>query len=174
MKVNGFQLQAALKDGTSARNLLNSRLSSMLHRFEDSPEEPQSYEEAAKDLFRLETNLAKLQVLQARFNLEVQVPLPMSNKTISLMEAVKRVGGADRVETLWKDAAVETTSTSYRDKDWVMAKRTIPLKTCLDKAQQAHKFTSSLRQAIQVGNATEVEFKDIEPSLFDFHFGGSN
>jgi len=172
MKVTGYTLQSAIKDTTKARALLNKRVRTLLTRFDDEPSD-QSFEDAAKELFRLEANLAKLQVAQARYNLEVQVPLPMSNKTITLLEAVKRVGGADRVETLWQNATVDDHS-AYRDKDWVFPKRTVPMKICLEKAQQAHKFTSLLRQAIQVGNATEVDLEDIESSLFDSRFGGTN
>jgi hypothetical protein len=54
-----------------------------------------------------------------------------------------------------------------RDKDQERAQRTVSFQEAGERAQQAARFASALREAIQVANATEVEIESLTPDLFE-------
>lgn len=172
MKVTGYRIQHALRELESARELAHQQFTENVMQFE-SQEDKLELPEVFARFTTLERKIAKLQIQQAIYNLTVQVEVLGS--TMSLHEAVKLVGGAGRAEKMWRDVVKgKTTNSRYsygeataRDKNHEYAKRSISVVDALGHAKLASKTAGALRQAIQVGNATEVELEGLEPSLLE-------
>lgn len=130
-------------------------------------------ETVAKDYIRCEEAIAKLQAIQAKYNVDTTVSFEVEGKQhrMSLSEAVKRIGGAGRLENLWRQASLqaedqyETQRMMYSDKNMEWPVRTMAIKDIVDRATSASLFTGALRGAIAVGNTREMDF-DINPELF--------
>lgn len=156
--VNGFRIQAAIKALAKRRDYLESRFRGSLFAF-PGDEKPDSRKLMA-DCADAEAKIAALQVAQARYNLAVDVDVQGTRMT--LLEAVKRVGGASRAEKKWAEGAKDEEDSRYgrnlvRDKDSVVARRTVAQDECAEAAQAAAAYAGALRAAIQTGNAKEVE-----------------
>lgn len=168
MKVTGYMLQNTLRELQHTRDMAASQFDGSLKAFDgEEDKDPRAVMAAYLDA---EARIATIQTAQARYNLEVVVPV-VGFKVMSLSEAVKRVGGAGRAEKMWRSAAVSKKDDySYhkdsRSKDEEYAKNTITPQEALDLAKKAAKFASALREAIQVGNSKELEIEGLDPALF--------
>ena len=168
MKITGYKLQHRLKEWHHARDIAAALFADSLHRFHG--EEKTSPREAFQAYQVAEDAIARLQTAQARYNLDIVVA-PLGQE-MSLAEAVKRVGGAGRMEKMWRSmAAPKKGGYGYgndlvRNTDEVRAVRTIPPQEAMDHAKKAARFASALREAIQVANATELE-SSLDPKLFE-------
>lgn len=173
MKVTGYRIQHALRELEQAREVASQQFRDNIMQFE-SQDEKLELPEVFAQFTSLERKIAKLQVQQALYNLAVTVNVMGENMT--LHEAVKLVGGAGRAEKMWRDVvkgnhASRTRSLfgndTVRSKDQEYAKRSIGVNEALGHAKLAAKTASALRQAIQLGNATEIDLQGLEPSLLE-------
>ncbi|OHD20990.1 MAG: hypothetical protein A2Y38_09465 [Spirochaetes bacterium GWB1_59_5] len=169
MKTTGYKLQHALRELHHRRDMAASQFDDGLHQFEDDGKETPT--EAFKVFSATEAQIAKLEVAQARYNLGQRVTV--QGESMTLAEAVKRVGGAGRMEKMWRSIAAPKKDRYGYDHDLVRdasqerAKRTVSYKEAGDFAQKASRFASALREAIQVANSAEVEIEDLTPALFE-------
>ncbi len=109
--------------------------------------------------------------MQAHYNLTVMVTV-LSQK-MSLCEAVKRVGGAGRVEGLWRAAAGGKKerygygNDNERDPSKERAHAQMTMTEITKEAQSASKFAGALRSAIATANTQEIEVENLDASLFE-------
>lgn len=171
MKTTGFQISYRLRELQDAREITTSQFNDSLFQFEAEAGSKVSPVDLMRLLDEYERKIAALQVAQAQFNLAVRVDV--LGRAMSLHEAVKLVGGAARIAKMWKDAAKNTGGNPYayggaqsRDKDHEYARRMVSVQECLEAATQANRWASALRQAIQLGNAVELEIEGLDPALF--------
>ena len=170
MKTTGYKLQHALRELDQNRSIAATQFSHGLFVFEGDETVTST---KAMEMFRdSEEKIARLQEFQGRYNLTVQVSV--LGKKMTLSQAVKLVGGAGRSEKMWRTAAKNTgnedhygRSQNTRETSVVVAKRSVGVGTCIDEAKKAAKYASALREAIQVGNATEIDFQELSESDFE-------
>ena len=167
MKLTGYRLQHTIREASA-------ELSVLVSQFEDSfmafPDDKKS---KPTDLYQkyldLEEKITILQTTQGRYNLAVEVEV--QGRKMTLAQAVKLVGGAGRGEKMWRGKArIKKERYSYsedsRSKDHVYASRTMTPEECLAEAKKASKWAAALREAIQIGNAKEVDI-EVDPALFE-------
>lgn len=171
MKINGYKIQHRLKELRDRRDIAASQFSNGLWQFEADKDSKMHPNEAMETFADCEFKIAQLQVLQARYNLEVEVTA--GKQTMTLHEAVKRIGGAGRMEKMWRTAAASTGTDRFgygrdmeRSKENEYAQRMISVEACMDSSRTASKFAASLREAVQFGNATSIEM-EVDAALFD-------
>jgi hypothetical protein len=171
MKVTGYRFQHAIRELTHLRDVLTSQFGDNIMQF-PSMESKLNIDEVAQKLQKVEKDIAALQEQQARYNLQVQVEV--LGQSISLMQAVKTVGGAGRIEKMWRTVAKGGTSKrSYRysegerDRNTEYAVVSVPVEMAVERAREAHRYATALREAIQLGNATTIDVEGLEPGLFD-------
>lgn len=170
MKVTGYRIQHALRELEAARELAHQQFTENVMQF-DSQEDKLELPEVFARFTTLERKVAQLQIQQATYNLAVKVEVLGS--TMTLHEAVKLVGGAGRAEKMWRDVVKgNKQSNRYgladtRSKDQEYAKRSISVADALGHAKLAARTASALRQAIQIGNATELDLAGLDPSLLE-------
>mgnify|MGYP001566113377 CR=1 FL=1 len=169
MKITGYKLQHAIREAMALRDLAASQWDGVLYAFEDE-HKPTPAGVMGLYLFH-EHRLCALQVGLARYNLAVTVQV--QGAPMTLCEAVKRVGGAGRAEKMWRMAATGGKKDRYereldrkRSTGETHAQRTTPTDEAVKRATGAGRFAAALREAIQVGNATEVEI-GINPAAFE-------
>ena len=169
MNTNGFLLREAIRRWELRRDTFIKAFPTTLYKFEN--ESKANPEETAKAFLDAETAIAKLQCSQSRYNLKVVVNV--FDEKITLCEAVKRLGGAGRIEKLWREAVspkqerysyndpTERDSTKERA-SWVMDAKGI-----INRANKAGAFVGALRAAIAKGNGTDVDVSEIglDPTL---------
>lgn len=168
-RVNGYQLKELIKRAEMTRDTTASLFDGSLTKFPD--EDKEGPKQVVDRFQQADFALAKLQVAQVRYNLAVEVEV--LGEKMTLTEAIKRVGGAGRVEKMWRSTAgVKKDRYSYRDDDTtrdpnlIRATRTITKTAALELAQEAAKYAGAIRAAIAKGNAVEVDLKDV--TLPDF------
>lgn len=176
MKINGYKLQQAIKSRQEDRDLLNGQFSGSLYKFED--EQKRDPVDIAADLAKAEREIAHLQSVQGLYN--TKVVITVDGQDITLLQAIKQVGGANRLANLWKQVAAQSAGTlrsgrrnryadpfgapGVRDREQEYAKATVDAETAIQKAKEAAKAARELRAAISAGNAKEVEL-DVNPEL---------
>lgn len=170
MKVTGYKLQHSLRELEQARELAAQQFGENIMQFE-SQEDKLELPEVFARFTSLEKKIAQLQVEQARYNLAVTVNV--LGESMSLHQAIKLVGGAGRAEKMWRDVVKgNRVSRLYggdttRSKDQEYAKRSVSIADAVGQSKHASRVASALRQAIQLGNATEVELESLHPSLLE-------
>jgi hypothetical protein len=172
MKTTGYKLRHAIREAEHVKNLAASRWDDSLHAFEDELAFKATPSTLMAQYVECENRLAALQLAQTRYNLGVTVDVLGTKMT--LCEAVKRVGGAGRAEKMWRSAAGGEKKDVYsrgreltRSTDEVRAMRTISVDAALAEAKRAARFASALREAIEVGNSTELDIEGLDASLFE-------
>lgn len=169
MKTTGYRLRETIRMWELRRKMAGDNFDKSLHAFEG--EDRESPQEVVIHFKHADEAVANLQTAQAMYNLSVKVNVLGENMT--LCEAVKRVGGAGRIEKLWRTAATDKKDRYAYDRDLVRstdevrARRTITLKDAGDLAANAAKWAGALRAAIAVANSTEVDVEGLNPELFE-------
>jgi hypothetical protein len=171
MQINGFRLQQDIREAQEERNLLQARFTPALQAFPgEAHDDP---EQLAQEIARQELRIAALQVAQMRFNLQIEVSVATSPSTtvkIPLGAAVKRLGGLERVTTLWRGASsTEDNALARRygrrnltrDADAVVSQRTVSFEKANELRRVSRKEAATLRAAIQSGNSQSVEASTI-------------
>lgn len=159
-KVNGYKLKEVIKAKQLELATVSSQFDESLNKFEDESKDTPT--NIAGNIARLEDELSALQTVQSKYNLAVQ--LKVGDRTITLEQAVKMVGGAGRVSKLWRKAAQgEKKDYYHRDtkrlEGEVHAKPTVTKAEALQFAKTAESFAGALRNAIATGNTQEVELE---------------
>jgi RNase H-fold protein (predicted Holliday junction resolvase) len=163
MKITGYKLREALKMNQLELSTIGSQFQESLYCFEGEVKpKPQ---EVIDKIQQLESNIARLQTAQSLYNLIVKVHV--DDETLTLEEAIKRVGGAGRISKMWRIAAQgqqadrwEMMQNRSRKTDDILATPTVAKSEALEYTKRAEKYASSLRNAIAIGNTTEVTFTD--------------
>lgn len=167
-QITGYKIQHRLRELAHERDLASHLFDNGKFRFEG--ENKPSCEEAFARFEEAESALARLQTAQAKYNLAVTVDV--QGVKMTLAEAVKRVGGAGRMEKMWRSIAAPKDRYGYgnpseRATDVERAEATISTEQAAYRAQKASRYASALREAIQVGNATLVDVSGLDPGLFE-------
>lgn len=172
MKITGYKLRHAIREAEHIKNLAASQWDDSLHAFPDEMEKKASPTALMAKYRECENRLAQLMLAQTRYNLAVEVEV--LGERMTLCEAVKRVGGAGRAEKMWRAAAGGEKKDRYsyrndlvRNATEVRAVRTISIEDALEQAKRAARYAAALREAIEVGNSTEVDIEGLAPSLFE-------
>jgi hypothetical protein len=170
MKTTGWQIREALKSWELRKAAAEKLFPESLHAFKgemkDSPESiVETYQKA-------ELAIARLQVAQMKYNLAITVTV--MGESMSLAEAVKRVGAAGRIEKMWGSVKPTTSRPSYygdmpitRDPTQERAEPTLSIKEGLKLAEAASKRAGSFRAAINTGNGQEADIANLDPGLFE-------
>lgn len=169
VKVTGYKLQGVLRELTARKDVLSAQFEDS--RFVFSGENKPNPVALGTEILALERQIASLQTVQSAYNLQVVVLV--QGAPMTLAEAVKTVGGAGRIEKMWRSYAKSTGSedrygmrTSLtRSKDDEKAERAVSHEEAAAIAKTSGQFASALREAIQLGNAKEVEL-ELDESLF--------
>jgi hypothetical protein len=165
-KMDGNRFKLNLK-------LWQDRRASLLSQWDDSMwafegEEKVGTKELSEQITTAEISIAKLQTMQTTFNLKVM--LLWKGKEITLMEAIKAVGGAGRMEKMWSAAArIKKDRYGYspretRNKDQEVSVRTISVEDAAKMSTLATRDAGQLRALIAKGNQESVEM-DIPTGL---------
>jgi hypothetical protein len=169
MNVTGYQLKEALKMKTLELSTVQTQFDESLHKFEGD-EDKISPQEIVGKIASLEEEIAELQTAQSYYNL--QVTIHVGDLPMKLEKAIKLVGGAGRVSKMWRSASKgqmrerwERHSLVVRRADEEVAKPTISKNEALDRAKEAERFASRLRNSIAVGNTTTVAIDWLDESL---------
>ena len=169
MRVTGYKIQHKLKELEQLKEVSAQQFNDNIMQFE-SQTEKMELPEVFATYTSLEKRIARLQAAQCLYNLSVDVNV--LGEAMTLLEAVKLVGGAGRSEKMWKDVVKGNRTRHHgygeqtRSKDQEYAVRSVSVQDAVGFAQQATKIAGALREAIQVGNATEVEL-DLDEKLFE-------
>jgi len=172
MKVTGAMLRDALRRWGLRLESAHKQFDSSLHVFPGREKEVSKPQELVAEMNRAEDAIARLQVAQARYNLAVTVKVGSGpqGRVMTLTEAVKRVGGAGRIEALWRKASMDTPilrGPRTRSVDEISSVRTVSHKEAVELAVKATGYAESLRAAINRGNQTEIEIEDLDPVYFE-------
>lgn len=168
MKVTGYKIQHKLKELEQLKEVSAQQFNDNIMQFE-SQNEKMELTEVFAAYTSLEKKIARLQAAQCLYNLSVDVNV--LGEKMTLLEAVKLIGGAGRSEKMWKDVVKGNRTRHHgygeqtRSKDQEYAVRSVSINDAVGFAQQATKIAGAIREAIQVGNATEIEL-ELDESLF--------
>jgi len=167
MKTTGFQLREARRNLQTTREVLFKQFQAGLWQFKG--QEKPTPQAVAEKIIQVEGKIARVETAQARYNLLVEVSVDGIGN-ITLAEAVKRVGGAGRLEKVWRGLATGPERDNYsfddpssRDPDREYATRSCSVDECISKASAAGRVAGALRAAIAVENATAVEVPNLTP-----------
>jgi hypothetical protein len=169
MKVTGFLLREALRRWELRRDTAASQFESSLMRFPD--EDKPAPDSLATAFVDAEHAISCLQVAQARYNLLVTIEV--MGAVMPLCQGVKRLGGAGRLDKLWRSAVGEKKDRyGMRDEhtrraDETRAVRVMSIPDAMVRANRAAVFAGALRAAIAKGNGTEIPTSDLllDPAL---------
>lgn len=150
MKVDGYSLKNAIKRREAARTAAAASLMTSLHNTEGP-----STEELMEAIEKCERDIARLQAFQTRYNLSVVISF--SSENISMAEAVKRVGGLERVAAHWRNLLA--TSSAEASSDQTRSD------LMLEKSNQVAVQTSTLRGRMSSANLTLVDIPELEEEL---------
>jgi hypothetical protein len=149
---------------------LESQFSSSLFRFEDE-EDKRDPRAILQEFTELQARIARLMEIQAAYNLQVRVSV--QGEEMSLQRVLQMVSSANRVKSLWAQAADQKSANPYhymnplaRDKDNEYAKPVVPVSEARELADMATRTALAFKQAIRSGNAREVEM-DAQAELFE-------
>ena len=149
MKINGYSLRTAIRNCETERDASVAVLSQSL-RGHEGP----TTEDLMVKIEVSEKRIARLQAFQTRYNLEVVID--MGSEKISMAEAVKRIGGIERVSAHWRNLMSQCSSTA-------MAAAVVKFDTlvAIEHAKRASTEASTLRGRMSAANATEIEIPEL-------------
>lgn len=169
MDVTGFLLREAIRRYELRRRVAANQFDDSLTQFEG--ETKRSPESITEDFVAAERAIATLQAAQSRYNLLVEVDV--LGEKMTLCEAVKRIGGAGRIEKMWRTAAGGKKDRYGYDRDEVRradevrANRTVSVEDAMKRASRLASQASAIRAAIATGNgrALSTEQIELDPTL---------
>jgi hypothetical protein len=175
MKVTGYEIREAIRRWEIRRDTAASQFDDSLWRFKD--EDRPSSDDAMRAFAEAEAAIARLQAAQVRYNLSIE--LAALNESMSLAEAVKRLGGVARAEKMWRAALTRDTVSPRkryfsldagertRRADEERAVRSLGTMEVMDRAARAAAFTGALRAGIAEANGRRLEIEGVEPALLE-------
>ena len=168
MKVTGNKIREALRRAVFRRQILDQQFATTLYAFEG--EQKATPQNTAEDFQKADSDVAMLQAIQQYFNQNTAVKT--SDGKMPLALAIKLIGGAGRVEKMWREAAGGGKKDRYaygdnktRNKDEIRAELQVTPEEALKKADKAARRASSLREAIADGNAKELKISNDDVSF---------
>ena len=174
MQVTGYMLREALKDHELRKESMVESFDGCLTKFSD--EEKPSPKDLMDKIVKEENAIARLQAAQSVYNNTITIE--MADEKFSLTEAVKRIGGAERTEKMWR-TAMRTVSYAYRSQTRTRVsnlaaavvseehpKLTIGLDEARNETAKAVKRAAKLRALIAQANSTQISISDLDTSLF--------
>lgn len=170
-EITGYQLREALKRWRIRRDVADKQFSDSLWGFEK--DEKPSPNEIAGAFAQADQIIAQLQDLQQEFNRNTFVEV--AGKKITLSLAIKLVGGAGRLESMWRKAATDTGTgdaryygvPQSRKADEEYRSRRIPQKDAIELSDNAAAYASALRAAIAGANAHKIVLPADFPPVFE-------
>jgi hypothetical protein len=159
MKITGYIQREAIKNWELRKNTACKQFQESQWLFEGDAKV--SLQALAEAYLQAEQTIARLQTLQAQYNLAV--PVEVLGQAMTLCQAVKLVGGAGRLEKMWRDVAgVSRQQYGYgqmmvRQKDQEFAKRAVDPAEAVERTTTAARLASGLRNAIALGNTRELD-----------------
>ena len=178
MKINGYKIQYQIQILKEERELKIKQFDNSVFQFDGELEVyPHIW---MKQITEAEEKIVQLQLLQTSYNQQVKVDIPsLSSTPVTLLDAVKRSGGAARIASLWRDAARKdaTPTDRYwasqgggkpgsRSKEHEYANRVTSIEDCLANSHKAKKTAAGIQAAIKQGNAVEIDM-NVSCSLFE-------
>jgi hypothetical protein len=166
-KVTGHKILASIKTWELKKAAATKRFPGSLFAFADDPTKMKPGE-VLSEIQKCEVAIAKLQVVQTRYNLLVTVDTKLGRMT--LCEAIKTIGGMGRIEGMWKTVAIDNDDNGrvrYKQENLQqeMAKRVMPLEEAMVATLEASAVCGSLKSAIAEGNASSVELEQVDKDL---------
>lgn len=167
--INGYRIREALKQWHNRRQIASTQYNTSLYYFEGEDHLP--LVQVVKNFRLADENYAKLQELQQWYNARVMVETKNADGKpvmMSLSYAVKVLGGAGRIEKMWRDACSDKQDrygSSYgrdreRDKDKEYAKRSVSIPEATNLVEAASRYSMFLRSEIARANNTSVNIGD--------------
>jgi hypothetical protein len=166
--INGYRIREAMKQWHNRRQIASTQYNNSLYYFEGEDNLP--LDQVVKNFQQADENYAKLQELQQWYNARVIVDTKNADGKpvmMSLSYAVKVLGGAGRVEKMWRDACSEKQDRygNYgrdreRDKDKEYAKRSVSIPEATKRVEAASRYSMFLRSEIAKANNTSVNIGD--------------
>lgn len=172
MKVTGYKIREAIARNKLRRETAASHFADTLHVFPG--EQKQSPDEVGEAILTAELRIAKLQVIQTHFNLLTEVTVT-GYGLVPIAFCVKAIGGLERLEKLWRGGAIKKKdrfiysagNPLLRDEKQVAAVVIVQPKEAARRAEALQIKIASLREAVGVANGRELEFPDLDASLFE-------
>jgi hypothetical protein len=169
MKVTGYMIREALKRLDLKLKALDSQFDESRFFFEGEEKTPITT--VAENIARTENMIGVLQEIRARYNLGVTVR--PGGVSMTLLTAIKVVGGLGRLEKKWRDfsstsgrrRSYDSDGPSEMDPTKKYAQRSITTTQAMELATEVSRKASDLREALAVGNAAELDL-DVDPALF--------
>lgn len=156
MKINGYTLRTAIRAREAERDGAVALLSQSLQgQVSSSPEE------LMLKIENCEKSIASLQAFQSRYNLEVMIAVGV--ESISMAEAVKRIGGIERVSAHWRNLMSQSSQVSSAS----VSAGKFDANIAIEKAKKAATEASSLRGRMSAANSTEIEIPDLEEKFIE-------
>ena len=172
MLVTGNMILDALDFLKERVKALETQFSQSLFRFADD-EDKRDPREILQEFQTLHSRIAQLMEVQAAYNLRVRVRV--LGEEMTLQRVIAMVSSANRVKSLWAQAADQKSANPYhfmsmspmsRDKEHEYAKPVVPMSEAREHADAASRTALAFKQAIRSGNAREVEM-DVSPETFE-------
>jgi len=171
MKTTGNMLRDGIALHSLRRDTAQRGFDGTLKAFPGEAKE--SPQQVMARIERAELAICSLQEAQMRFNLAVKVDVDGMGP-MTLAYAIKIVGGAGKIEKMWKSVASPQKDRyggynhdDVRDPTKVVAGPTVTTAEAVEYAITAAKRSSALRAAISKGNLQMVEIEDLNPALFE-------
>lgn len=163
IKVTGYQIREAIRKWNLKRDMLAAAFKDSLKRFQDEQKPDPS--DVMRDYKIADRTIALLQVAQDHYNLGITI----DDKGTPLAIGVKLLGGAGRMEKMWRSVAAPEENRyggdgSVRRADEVTAAPTVTKAEAFHLAEEAGNYSAELRKAIATANATmfEVDVEGLE------------
>lgn len=163
MKVTGFKLKQAVKMIGIDISALTQELNSSYSKSEG--EEKRTIKEIVSELQTAESNLAKVQSVQALYNQTIIVDGPlqqapsMYGKPVPLALVIKMEGVNARIAKVWKDTAKQTDRYALREEPGVVSQ--VYPKECFQEVKVLATASAKLQSLIGTANSRELEIGDV-------------
>lgn len=160
VKVTGFKLKQKIQQAEIKRDSLRTALYSSFTAFEG--EEKEHPAELSSQLHEIESRIANLQTIQTILNNTINTQHGL------LTTVVKKLGGATRLEQVWRDKVFEKQrrrayyggdNDKVRKHDEEYAKSVLTQKQLTEFFSDQVSYTATLREIIATENAREVTLK---------------
>lgn len=163
LKISGYVLREAIRRWQLRSDTASGQFSDSLRKFRDEVKPPPG--DIANAFTIAEGAVAALQAVQARYNLAVQIEV--AGTRITLLQAIKQLGGAGRIAKMWRTAAGAGKSRDSWQSDAKQAGEeratpTIRHEDALKRADLAAAYAGDLRAAVAKGNAAEIDVKELQ------------
>ncbi len=163
--ITGHALRFAVSTWELRRDTADQEFTRSLLKFHDE-DKPSPFDVMDRRM-GADMAIAKIQEVQAKYNLAIQVNV--RGAPMSLALAVKLLGGAGRTARLWKAAMESQASERYGDTgvratDKIYAVKTVSTDVAMAKIQSSAEYVGALKAAIAEGNAVPMDL-EIDASL---------